>query len=406
MDLFRSLSVPLYPASLIFVGLSALLLAFLEHFGFWGVIPAFFLVSWLFKYGYAMLEHVANGRFDAPVVSVDTLGPFEARPWVQTALAVCVYAAIRAIGGPGASVMVLASVLLLPASVAVLGTSSQLIDGFNPLALWRMLRGLGPYYLCVIAVIAALTMGAILAWRSPMWSMIRLALMELSVLAAFSFIGGAVYARRVSLGFEPRSSPERTQAKAETERRRRLQHFLDELFQFVNARQSQRAVQLLGTWLAQTAPGDLADDSRTIVGTVLQWHAERGASVVLRSLIGNLATAGKLALAMETLHTVLAQQADFTLDSEASALELARHARAIGQPRFALQILNRYEQRYPDPPMSEALTPRAGRALIARSLARFAAGGKSLWRARAPAVTCQTAYNRLEPSENHHSSHR
>jgi len=353
MDLLRSLLAPLNPTGLIFIGLSALLLAVVAQFGIWGVIPAFFLVSWLFKYGYTLLEQVANGRFEAPVASTDTLGPFEARPWVQTALAVCVYALIRAIGGFGAEVVALAAVLLLPASVAVLGTSGQAIDAFNPLALWRMLRGLGRYYLWIIAMIAALSALAVLAWRAPLWPALRFAFAELAVLEAFSLIGGAVYARRLPLGFEPRRSPERIQARVAAEIQRQLQQLLDELFQFVNARQSERAVQHLGHWLAQCDPGHLGEDARTITGTVLQWQSERGTTILLRGLIGHLAGAGKLPLALETLHAVLAQRAGFSVGSESTAVALARHARANGQPHFALQILDRYAQQFPDSPWSE-----------------------------------------------------
>jgi hypothetical protein len=354
MDLLRSLAAPLNSAGLIFIGLSALLLAVVVRVGVWGVIPAFFLVSWLFKYGYALLEQVANGRFEAPTASVEMLGPFEARPWVQTALVVCVYAAIRAVGGPAAKGMTLAALLLLPASVAVLGTSGQAIDAFNPLALWRMLRGLGLYYLWIVAAIAVLAAVAVLAWRTPLWSAIRYALVELAVLEAFSLIGGAVYARRLPLGFEPRRSPERIQARVAAELRRQLQQLLDELFQFVNARQSERAVQHLAHWLAQCDPGHLAEDARAISATVLQWHSELGTTILLRGLIGQLADAGKLSLALEMLHAVLAQRAGFCVGSEPVAIELARHARASGQPRFALQILDRYAQQFPDSPWSEA----------------------------------------------------
>jgi hypothetical protein len=353
MDLLRSLLAPLNPNGLIFIGLSALLLAVVAQFGIWGAIPAFFLVSWLFKYGYALLEQVANGRFEAPVASTDTLGPFEARPWVQTALVVCVYAAIRAIGGPAAKGMALVALLVLPASVAVLGTSGQAIDAFNPLALWRMLRGLGLHYLWIVAAIAVLAVVAVLAWRAPLWSAIRYAFVELAVLEAFSLIGGTVYARRLPLGFEPQRSPERLQARAAAEVRRQLQQLLDELFQFVNARQSEHAVQHLAHWLGQCDPAHLAEDARTITGTALQWHGELGTTILLRGLIGHLA-GDRPALALETLHTVLAQRAGFAVDSESTAVALARHARASGQPRLALQVLERYAQQFPGSTWTEA----------------------------------------------------
>ena len=80
MDLWKALRVPLQPASLIFVGISSLILAVVAPAGRLALIPGFFLVSWLFKYGYVLLEHVANGDVEAPAISAEMLGPFEARP--------------------------------------------------------------------------------------------------------------------------------------------------------------------------------------------------------------------------------------------------------------------------------------------------------------------------------------
>lgn len=365
MNLLRSLAAPFYPTSLIFVSFSALLLAFLDRFGLWAAIPAFFLISWLFKYGYVLLEHVANGRFDAPVVSAEMLGPFEARPWVQTALVYCVVAAIRWIGGPLGAALGVAALLLLPASVAVLGVSGQAIAAFNPLALWRMLRGLGWYYLCVLAAIAALCSAALLLWSAPLWSSVRYGLLELAVLSTFSLIGGAVYARRGPLQFEPRSSPERVQDTAAADRHRQRQLMLDRVYQLVNARQSQRAAEPLKSWLSSLDIAYLHEDALIIATTASQWHNARGVTLVLRCLIGELLADGHSAEALHAMRAALAQDPGFTLDCEPHTLLLARYVLTLGQPRLALQILDQYQRHFPDPPLS-ALAQQLRNELIDR----------------------------------------
>jgi hypothetical protein len=354
MDLLRCFAVPFYPASLIFVSLSGLLLGLAELGGLIGAIPAFFLVSWLFKYGYTILEHVANGRFDAPVVSLETLSPLEARPWAQTILAFCVYAAIRWIGGPWGIDLGITALLLLPGSVAVLGTSGRIIDAFNPLTLWRMVRGLGICYLLVLAVVGATSTTAVLLLRAPLWPALRYAVMELCVLSTFSFIGGAVYMRRRPLGFEPRTCPERKQEKDTAERQRQRQLLLDTVYQGVNARRSQHASEPLKAWLAALDDAHADEDAQAIVSTAMQWHNTRGATIVLRCLIGGLVASARHVVAMRALRAIQEQQPDFTLDTEAPTLALARCAQMLGQPRFALRILRLYERQFPEPRLSEA----------------------------------------------------
>jgi hypothetical protein len=354
MVLLKSLAAPLYPTSLMFVSLSALLLAFLDRFGLWGAIPQFLIISWLFKYAYVLLEHVANGRFDAPVVSADMLGPFEARPWVQTALVVCVAGAIRWVGGAVGSALAIIALLLLPASVAVLGVSGQAIMAFNPLALWRMLRGLGWYYLWVLAAITGLGGAVLLAWRAPLWMAVRYGLSELAILATFSFIGGAVHARRGPVGFDPRASPERGHDLAMAQRKRQRQLMLDGVYQLVNARKSPQTAEPLRAWFSALDSAHVREDAQVIAGTAAQWHNARGATLVLRFLIAQLLATGHPAVALEILRGALTRDPEFTADSEPDTHALARYLLTTGQPRFALQILDRYHWHFPDSPLSEA----------------------------------------------------
>ena len=346
--------VPLYPASLLFVGLSGLLLALSANSGYLGVIPAIMLLSWLFKYGYVMLEHVAHGRLDAPVVSLEMLGPFEPRPWVQLFLVVCVYSSVQWLGGHAAVVLSVAALLLFPATVGVLGTANHLIDAFNPLALWRILRGLSYYYLLILAVVAVVTLCAVYLASPALWPALRYALMELLILSAFSFIGGAIYARRGALNFEPRTSPERALAKVEATRRHDRQRLFDELYQCVNARQYQAVALPLHRWLQATDLSHLQEDVPAIAAAALNWHNPRGTTAVLRALITWLVDAGKPTEAVQTLRTAVERDADFSLTSESHTLALARSARTVGQPRLALQVLNRFERRQPEVALSAA----------------------------------------------------
>ena len=70
--LLRSVALPLHPAPLLLVGIFALLLRFAIQAGPVG-IPVFAIVgSWFLKYGFMLLDHAAQGRPGAPVLSVET----------------------------------------------------------------------------------------------------------------------------------------------------------------------------------------------------------------------------------------------------------------------------------------------------------------------------------------------
>src|SRR5690348_12846946 len=87
----RSLLVPWSLGCILFVAASALLLALLFGRGVAGIVGSVLLLSWLFKYAYVLLEHVANGSLEAPAVSVDMIGPFEQRPLMQLAWCFLLY---------------------------------------------------------------------------------------------------------------------------------------------------------------------------------------------------------------------------------------------------------------------------------------------------------------------------
>ena len=92
-----------------------------------------FLQIWVFKYCYVLIEHLADGAREPPVMSTDMLSPFEIRPWVQLGIV---------IGGPGCCCMRSAAppasrsacvlLALLPASIAVLGVGEPFYQAVNP----------------------------------------------------------------------------------------------------------------------------------------------------------------------------------------------------------------------------------------------------------------------------------
>ena len=120
MDHLRVLLVPFQLTSLILVVVFSLLITlFSAANSILGIAAQIFLQIWVLKYCYVVVESLADGATEPPVMSTDMLSPFETRPWVQLGLIVAATALCTAIGGVPALILGIVFFLLLPASVAV-----------------------------------------------------------------------------------------------------------------------------------------------------------------------------------------------------------------------------------------------------------------------------------------------
>jgi hypothetical protein len=351
MTVLRPLLWPFHPSSLMFVVLCAALLAVTAllrpEAAILRIIPAFFLLSWLFNYAFAMLDDAANGRPEPPVPSSEMLGPFEARPLLQLALCAVVYKAVTLSGIAVGSAILVIYLLLLPASLGRLGVTREVTSAINPLALVRTAWALGWYYLLILVLIASYAYAYFLLNRMSLWTVASYALLELAVLSIFSLIGAAMFVRRVALDFEPHSSPEWKAAGAEADRLKRRSQVLDEVYGFIRLHDSRRAAAPLRQWLSGLEAEQLAGDVQAIMSQAAQWNSDRGLAEVAQCLVSDLIKVARVDLALETLETTLAQYPRHALESENESVALARQARATGKPQLARTIINNFAARTP-----------------------------------------------------------
>lgn len=353
MRIWRALAVPFDMASLFFVIIGSVLLALVVGYGLLATFPEMILITWLFKYGFGILEHVAHGHPGAPVVTQELLGPFEIRPYVQAAVCGAGFLLIRFyLDEPASTLVAVIGCLLLPAWVGLLGIADHLYQAFNPLMLWRMLRGMGWYYLAVLALIAITCTVFVSANHLPLWLSVRVMLMEFCVLASYSVIGEAIFSRRLELGFAPRASPERLEDQKSRERDKLRQVAIDEIYTAVNARQYAQAAARLDDWLATLEPTYIHSDTHEITAAVMLWRNEPGKLAVLQVLVGWLLKNARPNEAAESGRAALAGITNFSLSTEPATLSLAEAIRSFGQPRLAFTLLNNFAQRYPQQPLS------------------------------------------------------
>jgi len=358
MIVLRSLLLPFYPASLMFVVLFAALLAVTtlvpDEAAVLRIIPAFLLLSWLFNYAYTMLEDAANGLSEPPVLSPEMLGPFEARPLLQLLLCAAVYKVVGLVGGALGAVILVTYLALLPASIGVLGVTQDVIAAINPVALLRTARALGWYYLLIFCLSAGYAYALYVLSGVPVWRFAWYALLGFGVLSIFSFIGSVIFVRRIQLQFEPRSSPERKAEIAEAERIRQRSCVLDEVYGFIRVHGSRRAVDPLGQWLSRLDAQHVTEDVRAILLQAAQWNNDRGLAEVTQFVVGYLIKIARLDLAVETLEATLRRFPSYALDSEEETVTLARRAKAMGNAQLARTIINNFAARAADHHLSDA----------------------------------------------------
>jgi hypothetical protein len=359
MTLLRALSMPFHLTSLLFVGLVAMLLALLWNaagpMAPIALVGTFILVSWLNKYAFAQLEQAAHGETNAPVASVEMLGPFGGvRPWAHPVLAGGVLALMSIASGHGRAVVAIAALLLFPASLGALAVTHQVLDAVNPLALRRVIVGMGWEYLLLVAAVAIVVWCGAALEATPIWAVIRYAVVALMLLCLYTLIGGAIFVRRLELGFEPRMSPERRAEKVEAEYAQRRQVMMDEVYGFVRARDGVRAGDRLKQWLVESGAHHLHADVLAILDLAMQFPERRGLATIARALISHLVRVKRLSLALTVMEIVSNVSADFTPTSEAETVALAAYSVPAGRRSLAREMIERWVRYAGDEGLSDA----------------------------------------------------
>jgi pentatricopeptide repeat protein len=342
MDHLRLLLVPFHPTCLILVAVFALLLTILGAaagvFALFGLMGQLFLQIWILKYCFVLLEQVADGAPEPPVMSTEMLSPLELRPWVQLGLIVGAVMLCMALGGTAALALGIAFTLLLPATIGVLGIGEPFFQAVNPVALFRMIRGLGPLYPAIIAGLLVYAAIQFVFFRLGAWSIVQHAVAIVCELSFFSLIGGCIFMRRRQLGYEPRHSPERTAAREEAERVKVRARMIDEVFQQVRIGKHIEATRPLGKWLGALDGETAARDSLYIAGQALGWEAPGGLNTLASTLIRHLLRAGRPDAALAVFERLRERSPALTLDSPDDLRTLADYAEGIGRTELAVSM--------------------------------------------------------------------
>ena len=367
--LLRSVALPLHPAPLLLVGIFALLLRFAIQAGPVG-IPVFAIVgSWFLKYGFMLLDHAAQGRPGAPVLSVEAANPFgEVRPLAWGALIVVFYAASgllgELLGAAVASALRLLALATLPAIVAAHTITGSWPESLNPRTVFETTRRLGVGYLligCTTAVCGWLGHTIVLG-GGHLSVLARIALLMLLWLELFALLGAVIHQRRFQLGFEPEHSTERTQHRRISQLERERDRFIDQVFA------EYRSGALQDAWSTVERRAAASPDPSAEYGWIYQrtasWPNARLASRIAGELLTRLLAANRNAEALQLIRSHLLADPAFRPARATELLRLAELARDGGDRPLARALLSDFEQRFP----GDSSTLRARR--MAEQLAR------------------------------------
>lgn len=338
MDHLRVLLVPFHVTSLYLVAIFSVLLTLFSAGGLYGLIAQLFLQIWVVKYCYVVIEQLADGATEPPVMSTDMLSPFEIRPWVQLGIIIGGTALCTAVGGAASLVLAAALLLLLPASIAVLGIGEPFYQAVNPITLLRMVRGLGPYYLVILVSIPVYYGILWLLARFGVWTLVLNAAVLICQLSFFSLIGGCIFLRRQQLGFEPSRSPERAASREEAERVKLRARMIDDVFQQVRIGKHVEATRPLAQWLRDLDGPTAAQDAQYVAIQALGWDNIAGLNTIGSTLIRHLLRAGRPDAALAIFERLRTRSPALTVDSPDDLRTLAEYAESVGRAELATSM--------------------------------------------------------------------
>jgi hypothetical protein len=335
MDSLRVLLVPFHTTNLLMVGIFAFLVTLCVNAGFYGWFVALFLQIWVFKYCYVLIEHLADGASEPPVMDTDMLSPTEVRPWIQGALLFWGATLCQQIGGNAGVTLGVAMLALFPATVAILGFGERPWQSINPLIWYRVIRGLGPYYVLLLLALVVCAGVAALLSRLNLWLLIEAFVALWCEVAFFCLVGASLFIRRKQLGFEPSRSPERAAARLEAERLKERAKMVDDVFQLVRIGRHVDATAPLAHWLRDTDPEHVSKDANYVAEQALKWETPAALNTLGSTLIRHLMRYGRPDAALSIFEILRTRAPNFTMDSADDLRTLAEFAESTGREALA-----------------------------------------------------------------------
>ncbi len=362
METLKYLLIPLRGAALILIVSFSILLLLAANGGLLGLPLAMLVISWFFKYGFAVLDQVADGIDEPPVLSYEMLNPAnESRP-LGLLLVIAVFyfgtEALRpSLGGDVVTILRATGLLLVPA-IIMTQAATGFMQSLNPVVLFQIIVRVPGSYALILAVLAGAWWLAtmLVTWlpaaelplsiEIPLPEGVRIAMLMYAWLASFAMIGGVLYVRRLELGYEPIHSPEREAEKANRDRQREIDHLIDRIFAEWRGGAYGNAWRTIETHL-NNSPRP-SEELRDLFARASQWPDQRLAYRLAQEMIPQLLAARRTGDALNIARAQLQADANFRPIASADTIKLIELARDAGDRRTARTLLTGFAERYED----------------------------------------------------------
>jgi hypothetical protein len=354
----RYLATPLRMAPLLLIGTFSVLLVLATKAGLFGIPLGLILLSWFSKYSFVLMDHLADGVAEPPVLSIEMVNPLsEQRPMILLLMTIALFYASDAasywVGERGALVLLFAVGAILPAVVAVQGATGTVVQSLNPRRVFGLIMRLRGDYLLILGCIALvrLSLGLIESTIGDVLPLVlRIAVLLYAWLAIFSLIGGVLFERRLDIGLDDVHTPESVDTSDDdaTPDERLRDREVDRIYA------EWRGGAHANAWKSVMALVDQSNDQivelRWLYQRASQWPDGRLADRLARELLPRLLAKRITGEALDVLRERLRKDARFRPTGSADLLTLVQLARAAGDRATARVLLQDFSTLYPGDP--------------------------------------------------------
>jgi hypothetical protein len=351
--IIRYLAMPLRTAPLLLIGTFSILLLVAARAGIVGIPLGLILLSWFSKYSFVLMDRLAEGVVEPPVLSIEMVNPLdEQRPMILLLMAIGLFYATDSasywIGEQGALVLMLAVGALLPAVVAVQGATGTVVQSLNPRRVLGLIVRLRGDYLLILGFIVLVWLFSRFVVTSAIGDMLplvlRIALLMYAWLAMFSLIGGVLFERRFDTGDDDDTPDERV-------RDREMDRIYAEWRGGAHANAWQTVMSLVDK------SGDQLAELRWLYQRAAQWPDGRLADRLARELLPRLLAKRIAGEALDLVRERLKKDARFRPAGSADLLTLVQLSRTAGDRATARLLLQDFSTLYPGDP-AQAMVDR------------------------------------------------
>lgn len=340
------------PAPWLLVAIFAPLLLLSAQVGVVGIPLLLILGSWFLKYGFMILDHTAEGRPGAPVLTVEAANPLgESRPLLYGAAAIVFWFVTEPLGESARSLVRMLGLFALPAIVATHFVTGSFVRSLDPRLWLEMLRRIGGRYALIVAfALAGGTLARAIVLQEHglnLTPVLGVGVVMMLWLLMFALLGNVIHARRREIGFDPEHSPEQRQSREQRALERERGKLVDSLFAETRAHgAANTAWATLQSHAAAAA--DPLPEYQWLFERLAGWTDSRLARRLAREeLIPRLLQRRRTGEALQAARRCVQLDPAFRPGDGRQLLQLAQLARDAGDRTLARTLLSDFELHYP-----------------------------------------------------------